>query len=1029
MKGNNSNNKENKIKENQKEIKKSSKKTYAKNVNKNKEEKKLKEKQDNDNKKENNTEVTESKNNDKEINREENNKKNKKEIIQDNNKIVSKNKGKKKYIVTIIVLSILLFFILLFILYCFVIPFNASISIEGDTKTTTGELSFNVKVNANKSIVNTYYAIDPFDENDKSYYEKISSSGSSHSKRIEFENLQIPVGKRKICIYVESFLSTKDVVCEELEFDLGYINKFNNKEVINIDDNTRVVKNELLIIFNDEAKEEDIDKLIDRFNGEVVGRIYYNKMYQVKFKINNSQELTHLIEVFEQENIVDAVSYNMVFKTSSSYTVNDEVYEDDDWNNNRPSGKNWDLEVIEAREAWDLIKNPKRINVGVIDNPINNYHEDLRLPENNIFYLPSNDFPTYNDIVKYINSHTNKNNEKMSNQHGTHVAGIIAALHNKVGIAGIGLNVNLFFSNSWRYDYDFWENTANIASPKSIGHDEDEASYIFALSNLIMSNCRIINMSLESSEYHEQEYYRNTSYYRQTVRFYDEIFKSFDDAGKDYIIVKSAGNEDKDAQGFMFNYIFRTSDYINPHLIIVGAIDKIDFSEEEEENTEVVYSRASFSNFGNCIDIFAPGVDIYSTLDNETEYGKMTGTSQAAPIVAGVAELIYSINPNLTYFDVKNIIENSGEKVLDNNGRTGYVVNAKNAVQAAIDYDGPISNEKKDKYGFVQGSIVDAKTDKPIDGNVSVSAKRVKGHKIFFANTTIGGYSIILPEGIYDISFTYSGYVRETIHNVVVTEGVVTYNVKLSMVDDKKEKGTVSGTVKDAIVRDKKVPNATMKFYKGINNTDDDDFILNVQSDDDGDYEVSLDPGNYTVVVSADNYITGKCYVVSIPGSKKKNQDCTISPVLNEGEIRAVLTWDYHPYDLDSHLLGPTPDGNRFHIFYYNKNYDFDGVNYDNLDVDDRNSYGPETISVYKNVNGEYLYLVHDYTNRHSTDSNSLGNSSAQIKLYVYGKTEPYIFNVPNKPGTVWKVFKISNGEVIPINEMSYESDPSMVGK
>jgi hypothetical protein len=532
---------------------------------------------------------------------------------------------------------------------------------------------------------------------------------------------------------------------------------------------------------------------------------------------------------------------------------------------------------------------------------------------------------------------------------------------------------------------------------------------------------------MESDEFLGNDYYNSSDYFELYVTLLDEVFKSFDEAGKDFIITKAAGNEDRDASGYFLNRAFRTSDYVNPHLIIVGALDSIDLSDEDED-AEIVYSKASFSNFGNFVDIFAPGVDIPSTLGNKSEYYLMDGTSQAAPIVAGVAELIYSVNPNLTYYEVKNIIENTGEKVLDNNGRTGHIVSAKKAVQAAINYDGPISNEKKDRYGFVQGSIVDAKTDKPL-GDVYVWAKEVNGHKHFFANTTVGGYSIILPEGIYNLSFSFDGYVRETIYNVVVTEGVVTYNVKLSMVDNKKGNGIAVGTVKDAIVRDKIVPNATMKFYRGLNNVDDSDLALTVQSDSYGDYEASLDPGNYTVVVSADNYITGKCYVVSIPGEKKQNQDCTISPVLNEGEIRAVLTWDYRPYDLDSHLLGPTPDGNRFHIFYYNKNYDFDGVNYDNLDVDDRSSYGPETISVYKNVNGEYLYLVHDYSNRHLSDSNSLGNSSAQIKLYVYGRTEPYIFNVPNKPGTVWKVFKISNGEVIPINEMSYEVDPSMVGK
>jgi uncharacterized protein YfaP (DUF2135 family) len=131
---------------------------------------------------------------------------------------------------------------------------------------------------------------------------------------------------------------------------------------------------------------------------------------------------------------------------------------------------------------------------------------------------------------------------------------------------------------------------------------------------------------------------------------------------------------------------------------------------------------------------------------------------------------------------------------------------------------------------------------------------------------------------------------------------------------------------------------------------------------------------------------------------------------------------------LDSHLVGPAPDG-QFHIFYANKNYYYDDTLYDNLDVDDTTSYGPETTSVYVVQSGTYTYYIHNYTDRNSSTSSTLSTSGAQVKLYIADRNEPIVYNVPNQAGTVWAVFSIQNGEVVPINRMGFESSPSEVGQ
>ncbi|WP_351228949.1 S8 family peptidase [Streptomyces sp. NPDC002133] len=95
-----------------------------------------------------------------------------------------------------------------------------------------------------------------------------------------------------------------------------------------------------------------------------------------------------------------------------------------------------------------------------------------------------------------------------------------------------------------------------------------------------------------------------------------------------------------------------------PEAITVGATDKTD-------------RRASFSNYGTCLDLFAPGVDITSAWkDNDTATNTISGTSMATPHTAGVAALYLATHPSATPAQVRD--------ALVNNATNGKVVDPRN---------------------------------------------------------------------------------------------------------------------------------------------------------------------------------------------------------------------------------------------------------------------------------------------------------------------------------------------------------------
>ena len=215
-----------------------------------------------------------------------------------------------------------------------------------------------------------------------------------------------------------------------------------------------------------------------------------------------------------------------------------------------------------------------------------------------------------------------------------------------------------------------------------------------------------------------------------------------------------------------------------------------------------------------------------------------------------------------------------------------------------------------------------------------------------------------------------------------------------------------------------------MRLRQGINATSG-TVLATVTADGNGEFVVNnLAAGNYTGEFSTSGYQTAYRTLTCIGNRTNLAQDVTMTPNLSQGEVRIVLTWGATPSDLDSHCTGPIPGStDRFHMYYPNKGTSSPWPDLVSLDLDDTSSYGPETTTLYQVLDsGVYRFSVYDYTNGGSTNSNALSNSGASVK--VYGDSGLLAeYNVPvGQGGTLWTVFEIINGQIVPVNNMSYGS-------
>jgi subtilisin family serine protease len=210
--------------------------------------------------------------------------------------------------------------------------------------------------------------------------------------------------------------------------------------------------------------------------------------------------------------------------------------------------------------------------------------------------------------------------------HGTHVSGIIAAVRgNGVGMDGINDNVRIMMVK---------------AVPDGDERDKDVA---LAIRYAVDNGARVVNMSFGKGFSPHKEWVD------AAVKYAEE---------KGVLLVHAAGNDgnDNDVVDNFPNPDFADHSARASNYITVGA------SANGRSGAKV----ASFSNYGRKnVDLFAPGVQIYSTVPGGNKYGNASGTSMAAPVVAGVAALVLAYHPELTAQQLKTILVKSATPLPD----------------------------------------------------------------------------------------------------------------------------------------------------------------------------------------------------------------------------------------------------------------------------------------------------------------------------------------------------------------------------
>lgn len=559
-------------------------------------------------------------------------------------------------------------------------------------------------------------------------------------------------------------VSAKKETAKTVKIDANNIAQFEDQDdvfyepeeesISALEDSTTYINDAITVFFSDDATLLDKKKVVKAIDGEIVGKVDFMNEYEIKIERSDFYEINNLCDELMENDKVEFASCSLAEKITPDYVPNDPwnlTDWDDDALDRRSLYSNWWIKATDTDKAWDYDEYFSDIDVGIVDTGFDPTHEDL---EGKIVF--PNEFFEKNNAPSY---------------HGNHVAGIIGATQdNEKGLTGIVRDGKLVCID-WEANEEQgqkWNNSARIMT---------------GFVNAVRAGAKVVNFSLGSSGTIKNGIDRLQIVKDTQGKFNSYYIAKMLQRGYDFICCQSAGNgvykNDKFAYAvdasnngtfcpITVDNAVKTVKGVTPQeivdrIIIVAAAKFTGFN---------TYEQADFSNGGSQVSICAPGYDIYSTYYkgdgkdyNYCSYAYLNGTSMAAPIVTGIASLVWSVNPSFTGAQVKHFVcdeENTKYEVADSSSElhlptgTMRMVNAQLAVEAAI--------KECENYGTVTGRLEWAKITPSKVIDFTITSKKT-GMVYRLMTDTAGNFNVKLPADSYTLDL--SGKKR----NFTVTEG------------------------------------------------------------------------------------------------------------------------------------------------------------------------------------------------------------------------------------------------------------------
>ena len=369
-----------------------------------------------------------------------------------------------------------------------------------------------------------------------------------------------------------------------------------------------------------------LSSMASRTGAEIRGEVSFcENWYELSVNKNSTGNSIETANQFWESQYFEDIDPGFIFHfepTSSTACVSDSRFDEQ-----------WGMQAVKACSAWKITKGDTNVRIAVIDMGIDVHHQEFDSTHVVFSYdIETNAPQAESYFTEDWPRDNNPNDSATRHYHGMHVGGIIFANHNRYEVAGCCPNSSL----------------VNI-STKFIDDDNNASKMANSINLAVLHGSKVINNSWGDAGGHIYSLHSPL------------IEKAIDNAiDQNRVVVFSVGNE-----GDSINYPAR----YRPDILTVGAVDS---------NLIV----ASFSNIGPELDVVAPGVSILSTYNPNT-YHSTKGTSMSAPHVSGVMGLLFSINPNLTTREARDIVELTAQKIgtepsvndsIHNNGLWDYFV-------------------------------------------------------------------------------------------------------------------------------------------------------------------------------------------------------------------------------------------------------------------------------------------------------------------------------------------------------------------